>query len=693
MSKASGALPLSERWPVLRNIQSSRGTLIAAAILIAIFVLLRFLLPKPMAYRDIRFLLSSVGTLSLAAMGATIVIISKGFDLSVGSIISFVNVLVAFNIQDTPASQCLWALAALLIGGAIGAFNGFFVSYLRVQPVVVTLATMFIVQGATTLYAPSPGGRIPPAFMHVFNGDLAPGTIPWALVLLGAVLLLWTIVRSSRFGTNIYAVGSDETAAFANGVPVKRVKMIVYALAGVFYGAAGLFLSGQMGNGQPLEGNRMILLIFAAVVLGGSALGGGRGSCLGSVFGAGILILISNLLLILRIPLSFSPITEGLILILAIAVNSVTDRSSPARLLHFSVGKWFSRQPGPLTSRGEKPPSPPADKKISLRANDELVGSWFKKWRIRNRETIKFVVPVYLLLIAILLVTLVIYGHGIFSTKYLNSVLVLTVFLAVVGLGQGSVIISGGFDLSVPRVITFCGVLLTGLSNGSDQALFWVIPLILAAGAALGAINGLGITAVGLPPVIMTLAMNSIVYGLILIYTRGGSMFGAVPPALINFIVGKALGFSPVALFTILWVVFATLLLSRTGFARRLFAVGNSQVVARLSGVKVARTIVLVYMLSGVCSALAAILLAAFTQQAPLNLGNPYLLPAIAVVLTGGTLATGGRGHYLGIFGGVALFTALSTMVSGTTVPISLRDVILGFVILAAVLLTRERSY
>jgi ribose transport system permease protein len=346
-----------------------------------------------------------------------------------------------------------------------------------------------------------------------------------------------------------------------------------------------------------------------------------------------------------------------------------------------------------LTGGSDKPQPPQLDKKISLRANEELVGSWFRKWRIRNRETLKFVIPVYLLLIAILLATLVIYGHDIFSHKYLNSVLVLTVFLAVVGLGQGSVIISGGFDLSVPRIITFCGVLLTGLSNGNDYTLFWVIPAILAVGVALGAINGLGVTAIGLPPVIMTLAMNSIVYGIILIYTRGGSMFGAVPPALINFIIGKALGFSPVALFTILWVILATLLLSRTSFARRLFAVGNSQLVARLSGVKVARTVILVYMLSGLCSALAAILLAAFTQQAPLNLGNPYLLPAIAVVLTGGTLATGGRGHYLGIFGGVVLFTALSTMVSGTTVPISLRDVILGFVILAAVLLTRERSY
>jgi ribose transport system permease protein len=191
----------------------------------------------------------------------------------------------------------------------------------------------------------------------------------------------------------------------------------------------------------------------------------------------------------------------------------------------------------------------------------------------------------------------------------------------------------------------------------------------------------------------MTLAMNSIVYGLILIYTRGGLLFGAIPAALVNFIIDKSMGFSPAVLFTIAWAVLSTILLSRTSFSRRLFAVGSNQVVARLSGVKVGRVLVLVYTLSGFCSALAGILLAAFTQQATLNMGNPYLLPTIAVVLVGGTLATGGRGHFLGIFGGALLFTALSTMVSGTTVPISLRDVILGFVILAAVLLTREKRY
>jgi ribose transport system permease protein len=553
---------------------------------------------------------------------------------------------------------------------------------------------MFIVQGATTLYAPSPGGVVPEAFMKAFNGDLIPGVIPSALVMLVAVVVIWFVIRRSRFGTGMYAVGSDETAAIANGIPVARVKLLVYTIAGLFYGAAGLFLSGQMGNGQPLAGNQMILLVFAAVVLGGSSLAGGRGSSTGSVFGTGILILISNLLLVLKIPLVYAPISEGLILVLSIVASSVFEKRRTGKLgvVGFLKAAATNRRlVGRESSSGGREAGD--GRGAAPRGNDELKGSWLRRWLVRNHETARIVFPVYSLLFVILAITLLIYGHGIFTFNYLNSVLVLVVFLSVVSLGQGSVMISGGFDLSIPRIMTFSGVLLAGLSGGNNASLVWCIPLILAVGAALGALNGLGIAAVRIPPVIMTLAMNSIVYGLILIYTRGGLLFGAIPAALVNFIIDKSMGFSPAVLFTIAWAVLSTILLSRTSFSRRLFAVGSNQVVARLSGVKVGRVLVLVYTLSGFCSALAGILLAAFTQQATLNMGNPYLLPTIAVVLVGGTLATGGRGHFLGIFGGALLFTALSTMVSGTTVPISLRDVILGFVILAAVLLTREKRY
>ena len=135
----------------------------------------------------------------------------------------------------------------------------------------------------------------------------------------------------------------------------------------------------------------------------------------------------------------------------------------------------------------------------------------------------------------------------------------------------------------------------------------------------------------------------------------------------------------------------ATLLVNRTAFGRRVIAVGNSPLVARLSGVRAGVPIVCVYMLSGLCSAIVGLFLAGFSNQAFFAMGEPYLLSSIAVVVLGGTLITGGRGHYLGILGGAILFTGLGIMLSGTVLPEAVRHIIYGLVLLGAVIALRER--
>jgi ribose transport system permease protein len=155
---------------------------------------------------------------------------------------------------------------------------------------------------------------------------------------------------------------------------------------------------------------------------------------------------------------------------------------------------------------------------------------------------------------------------------------------------------------------------------------------------------------------------------------------------------GSFLGVTPVIWLLVLFVAAALLLLNRTAFGRRVYAVGNSPTVARLSGVGVGGTLIRTYALSGFCAALVGILLSGFSGQASLGMGDEYLLPSIAAVVVGGTLITGGRGHYLGMLGGVLLLTALATLLAGTTLPSAVRDIILGLVVLAAVLALRERN-
>ena len=149
---------------------------------------------------------------------------------------------------------------------------------------------------------------------------------------------------------------------------------------------------------------------------------------------------------------------------------------------------------------------------------------------------------------------------------------------------------------------------------------------------------------------------------------------------------------TPVVFAVILFAAVGIVLLSRTVFGRHVYAVGNSPRVAHLSGVNVGRVTMSVYALSGLCSALVGVMLTGFGGQASLGMGDPYLLPSIAVVVIGGTLITGGRGKYVGMIGGVLLLTALQTLLAGTTIPPSIRDVIYGVVILCAVVMLRERS-
>jgi ribose transport system permease protein len=204
-------------------------------------------------------------------------------------------------------------------------------------------------------------------------------------------------------------------------------------------------------------------------------------------------------------------------------------------------------------------------------------------------------------------------------------------------------------------------------------------------------VNGLGVVLLGLPPIVMTLAMNGILQGVALIYCNG-TPSGFAAPAQRWFMTGHLAGPTPVVWFLVLFVIFALLLLSRTVFGRRIYAIGNSILVARLSAVPVGRTLIGVYALSGFCSALVGILLSGFSGQASLGMGDDYLLPSNAVVVVGGTLITGGRGHYLGMLGGVLLLTALSTLLAGTTLPSAVRDIIFGLVVLSAVLALRERE-
>ncbi len=683
------SVPLTWR----RGLARQQRLFVAVGAFIAIFVYLDFISPGPVSYFEISFLFANAGPLALAAMGQTIVFLIRGFDLSCGATLSLVNVMIALYTRDTAHSQILMCVAGLGMGAAVGAFNGFFIAFMRLQPVVVTLATMFIILGLNLLIMPDPGGMVPYGITQMLTGDLIYEVIPASLVVLLIALLVWALIKRSRFGTALYAVGSNEDAAFSNGISVTRTKFFGYVLAGGFYGAGGVFLSAQTLSGDPLVGSGLLLLIFSATILGGTRIGGGQGGCVGTVFAALTLMLISNVMLVLNISSHYTPIVEGIILLLAVA-GATLGKDSPLsghlRILKLNITGLSNRS---LPQFLDRPEAQRGKLRTTWkpRVSDELTGSTLRQWRVKNWETLRLMIPAWVLLVVAYVLVLVLIGSSAWSTHYFNSLFTLALFFAVLGLGQGAVVMTGGLDLSVPNTIAFTGVMLAALSNGMDGPAYWAIPLVLAVGIGVGIVNGLGIVLFGMPAIVVTLATNGVMQGLGLLYT-GGIPTGRSPPVLVWLFTGRFLGFAPSVWLLIVFVALAIIVLHRTTFGRRIFALGNSSRVSLLSGVRVDRTTIGVYALSGFCSALAGVMMTGFSTVSFLNMGLPFLLPSIAVVLVGGTLATGGRGHYVGILGGALLLTAVATLVTGTNIPIAWRDIVFGIVVLGAVLTLRERA-
>ncbi|WP_029061213.1 ABC transporter permease [Labrenzia sp. DG1229] len=673
--------------PFWSALGQTRTVLVASGVFASLLALTSWISPYPLSYFDVSFMASGGATTAIAAMGQTLVILSGGFDLSAGAVVSLVNAVLAsqMNPMVFDASVPFWTMVGIGVGMAVGAFNGFFIAFLRLQPIVVTLATMFIVQGLTLLVLDKPGGFVSPSLGGVYMGDAIPNLLPSSVVLIGVVILLWLWLKRTRFGLALYAVGSDPDAAAATGIRTGPVIFATYVLAGGLYGLAGVFVSAQTGSGDPLVGNALLLPTFAAVVIGGTRLGGGKGGLIGTIFGAYILMVVVNILLSLNVSAYFSTIAESAVLLFAVLAGSLSKNSPLAQKLRSAQEYLKARRQGTLVSQRKQ-----TDNRLAFAAGAPKSDTMAPGLLTRNAAMLRYTLPAFACLLIVLVITQAVLGNVFTSFRYWDALFVLCSFLAVLALGQGAVILTGGLDLSVPWTIGLSGILIAGMAQGANGALIYAIPIVLAVAIVVGTLNGLGVVALGLSPIVVTLAMNGLLQGLALLYSNG-TPDGFAAPALRWIMTGEFLGFTPIIPILALFVAFAVLLLGRTAFGRRLYAIGNSEIAARLSGVNTGATLICVYVLSAICAALVGILLTGFSGQASLGMGDEYLLPSIAVVVVGGALITGGRGHYVGMFGGALLLTAMQTLLAGTTLPFAVRSVFFGLVILAAVIALREK--
>lgn len=266
----------------------------------------------------------------------------------------------------------------------------------------------------------------------------------------------------------------------------------------------------------------------------------------------------------------------------------------------------------------------------------------------------------------------------------------IAVFTMIASFGQQIVIVSGGFDLSIAGNITLSGILLTALSKGSDVRSIYVVPIVLALGVCIGIVNGIGITILRIAPVVMTLGVYVILLGVVLVYT-GGTPSGTSPRFLVSLVQGHVAhsSFPSVIIVGFVFVVLGVFVSSRTSYGRRLYALGSSVKVARLSGIGVKRNIVYTYAISGLCGAITGILLVGYAGNSFLDMGTPYFLLTLAAVVIGGTSTSGGSGYYLGAVAGSIVLATATNILGSTTLPEATQQILYGAVIVVGVLIAR----
>jgi len=289
--------------------------------------------------------------------------------------------------------------------------------------------------------------------------------------------------------------------------------------------------------------------------------------------------------------------------------------------------------------------------------------------------------------IVVLIILGAMYNRQFLSAFYLLQQLQVASFLGIIASGVMLVILLGHIDLSIPWVVTIGGITATAAAGwwGESWSSLGVL-VALACGGLVGLANGLGVAFLRIPSMVFTLGMNAVVQGLVVMYTGGNAPPDRATPILQWLAVSDTLH---VPNAVIVWAAVGGLVviaLRRRPFGRYVYAIGNSERVTYLSGINTRAVLIAAFVASGACSAFAGALLAGYAGKAYQAMGDPYLLPAIAAVVLGGTSILGGRGSYLGTVAGVILITVLESILSVMQIPESARQIIYGTMIIAMML-------
>ena len=641
--------------------------------------------------------LAIAAPVTIAALASTPAIIGGGFDLSISPLLVFTNCVYVVWLAPHGLGGAVAVPIVLGVGLLTGLFTGLMISILRVQPVVVTLAMYFALQGVDLLLAPNP---VSLGENHRWIYDLAAsvGPFPGALFTIGAPLLIWVGLKYVPFRRLLFAVGSNDATAFSAGVNVTAVRVASYGLGGLFAGIGGLSLAALVQSANAANSTQYALPAIAALVLGGTSLAGGRGGLIGVVFGAFSIYLLQNLLANFQVNPAWLQILYGAILIAAVVIQGAlipetgTGGLKPVRMpvLHRS-----RRRSSGVPLRAVAPVAPvdadvaEAQQQEARPAVSGAASAWQSLVRLQQRVPL-----IQLLALAAVFAYGAITLPGLDSWISIRSILVLAALVGLASCGQTLLILMGGFDLGVAGFIVAGGFMVTAIKVKYGLDFGTALALALIGAAVLGGFAGYICHRFRINPLVVTLAMGSIVLGLVKAQ-MGLETNGYPPQWLINLAepVTKTFGVGippSVVIWAVVIVVFA-FFLHRTRVGRNLFATGANPRAADRALINTRRIWIGAFAFSAVTSALVGVLVGGFGGMVADNGGDAYLFQSVVAVIVGGTVF-GGPGDYTRTSIGALFLTVLVTVLIGHGASPAQQQIVYGAIILAAVAIYgRER--
>jgi len=332
-AKTSQEAVISQGQGIIRRLLHTRefGVFVALIILV---IFMNFASPYFLTTQNVFNVLRGMSTIGIMAIGMTMVIVSGGIDLSVGSLAAVSAMFCARLMTYNNLSPWLAFLAGMLLGLGLGSINGLVITRVKVTPFIATLGMMSIARGLTYLLATglasSVASNIPMRNPQVnFLGSGYLGVVPFPVIEMIILVVIFSLfLGNTVLGRQIYAVGSNEQAARLSGVSVSGVRLFVYTLIGGAAAMAGIMNAGLLSTAPTNLGLGTELDVIAAVVIGGASLAGGEGTIVGAVIGAAIMAVIRNAFVLLKLPIYMQTVTIGIVIILAVATDQLRRRSN-----------------------------------------------------------------------------------------------------------------------------------------------------------------------------------------------------------------------------------------------------------------------------------------------------------------------------------------------------------------------------